>query len=57
MIGYEFESNRFIVISSSRMHLKGANIAANTFKGGGTGGAGGAIAPPTFANLVQIYSQ
>ena len=48
MIGYEFESNRFIVISSSRMHLKGANIAANTFKGGGTGGA---IAPPTFGSF------
>ena len=26
-----------------------------TCRGGGTGGAGGAIAPPTFANLVLIY--
>ena len=25
------------------------------FRGGGNGGAGGAIAPPTFVNLVLIY--
>ena len=25
------------------------------YRGSGTGGAGGAIAPPTFANLVLIY--
>ena len=30
--GHGFEPYRFIVISSSRMHLKGANIAANIFQ-------------------------
>ena len=30
--GHGYEPYRFIVISSSRMHLKGANIAANIFQ-------------------------